>query len=59
MSVISHMKQHPRGFWFVFWGELAERSSYYGMRTLLALYLVTAEVLRSKASSNSKAPRAA
>jgi POT family proton-dependent oligopeptide transporter len=27
------------GFWFVFSGELAERASYYGMRTILALYL--------------------
>ena len=32
--------KHPTGFWFIFWGELAERASYYGMRTLLALYLV-------------------
>jgi POT family proton-dependent oligopeptide transporter len=40
MSFITRLKEHPRGFWFVFWGELAERSSYYGMRTLLALYLV-------------------
>lgn len=31
---------HPRGFKFIFWGELAERSSYYGMRGLLALFLV-------------------
>jgi proton-dependent oligopeptide transporter, POT family len=40
MSFITRLKEHPKGFWFVFWGELAERSSYYGMRTLLALYLV-------------------
>lgn len=32
--------RHPVGFWFVFWAELAERASYYGMRVLLALYLV-------------------
>src|SRR5947208_12381779 len=32
--------QHPMGFWFVFSGELAERASYYGMRTLLALYMI-------------------
>jgi POT family proton-dependent oligopeptide transporter len=32
--------QHPTGFWFVFAGELAERASYYGMRTLLALYMI-------------------
>src|SRR5262245_50778612 len=34
------MGQHPAGFWFVFFGELAERASYYGMRTLLALYMI-------------------
>lgn len=33
-------KQHPTGFWFVFFGELAERASYYGMRALLALYMI-------------------
>lgn len=32
--------RHPVGFWFVLWGELAERASFYGMRTLLALYVV-------------------
>jgi POT family proton-dependent oligopeptide transporter len=31
--------RHPVGFWFFFWGELAERSSYYGMRAILALYM--------------------
>src|SRR4029078_3699864 len=36
----SHIDRHPTGFWFVFWGELAERASYYGMRTLRRLYLV-------------------
>jgi POT family proton-dependent oligopeptide transporter len=38
-SALQRLKEHPRGFWFVFWGELAERSSFYGMRTLLAVYL--------------------
>jgi len=33
---------HPIGFWFFFWGEFAERASYYGMRTILTLYLTTA-----------------
>jgi POT family proton-dependent oligopeptide transporter len=32
---------HPPAFWFFFWGEFAERASYYGMRTLLPLYLTT------------------
>jgi POT family proton-dependent oligopeptide transporter len=39
MNAIARLRQHPTGFWFVFWGELAERASYYGMRTVLALYL--------------------
>jgi POT family proton-dependent oligopeptide transporter len=30
---------HPPGFWFFFWGEFAERSSYYGMRAILTLYM--------------------
>lgn len=33
------LRSHPIGFWFFFWGELAERSSYYGMRAILALYM--------------------
>jgi dipeptide/tripeptide permease len=33
---------HPIGFWFFFWGEFAERASYYGMRTILTLYLTAA-----------------
>ncbi len=31
---------HPKGFWFIFFGELAERSSFYGMKTLLTFYLI-------------------
>ena len=31
--------QHPIGFWFIFWGEFAERCSYYGMRAILATYI--------------------
>jgi POT family proton-dependent oligopeptide transporter len=40
-SFVQRLKDHPRGFWYVFWGELAERASFYGMRTILALYLTT------------------
>ncbi|PJA26707.1 MAG: hypothetical protein CO189_09785 [candidate division Zixibacteria bacterium CG_4_9_14_3_um_filter_46_8] len=32
--------RHPRGFWFVFWGELAERASFYGMKALLVMYMI-------------------
>ena len=38
-SALGRLRQHPTGFWFVFSGEAAERASYYGMRTVLALYL--------------------
>src|SRR3954462_13843968 len=44
MNAIARLKKHPTGFWYVFWGELAERASFYGMRTVLALYLL--DVLR-------------
>lgn len=40
MTLLASLAAHPRGFWFVFWGELAERASFYGMRTVLALYLL-------------------
>lgn len=30
---------HPIGFWFIFWGEFAERCSYYGMRAILGMYM--------------------
>jgi POT family proton-dependent oligopeptide transporter len=30
---------HPPALWFFFWGEFAERCSYYGMRAILFLYL--------------------
>lgn len=30
---------HPLGFWFIFWGEFAERCSYYGMRAILGMYM--------------------
>ncbi|HEV3119088.1 MAG TPA: hypothetical protein VGY58_18685, partial [Gemmataceae bacterium] len=32
---------HPVGFYFIFWGEFAERCSYYGMRAILPLYLAS------------------
>jgi POT family proton-dependent oligopeptide transporter len=32
---------HPPGFFFIFFGEMAERFSYYGMRAILPLYLTT------------------
>lgn len=40
-NLIARLHQQPTGFWFIFWGELAERGSFYGMRTILALYMTT------------------
>ena len=33
--------RHPTALWFFFWGEFAERCSYYGMRAILPLYLAS------------------
>src|SRR6516162_6166651 len=33
---------HPPAIWFFFWGEFAERSSYYGMRAILFMYMTMA-----------------
>lgn len=41
MNILSRVKEHPTGFWFIFWAEIAERTSLYGMRAVLALYLTT------------------
>src|SRR2546422_9198544 len=37
--LIGYFAGHPKGFWFFFWGEFAERCSYYGMRAILAKYM--------------------
>jgi POT family proton-dependent oligopeptide transporter len=37
--IVRFFKSHPTGFWFFFWGEFAERSSFYGMRAILSLYM--------------------
>ena len=36
---LAYLRRHPVGFWFIFWGELAERCAFYGVRTLLFVYL--------------------
>jgi POT family proton-dependent oligopeptide transporter len=35
------LKSHPIGFWFFFWGEFAERASFYGMKAILTLYMIS------------------
>ncbi len=39
LGFLESLKQHPKGFWFFFWGEFAERCSYYGMAAILARYM--------------------
>ena len=45
--------QHPKGLWVLFIAEMWERFSYYGMRALLVLYLIssTSEELASGAAN--------
>ena len=38
---LSVSTRHPAGFFFIFWGEFAERCSYYGMRAILPLYMTS------------------
>ena len=45
MSTIDHSKQkmllgHPTGLYTLFFAEMWERFSYYGMRALLVLYMI-------------------
>ena len=39
-SLLASLFNHPAGFWFIFWGEFAERCSYYGMRAILVSYMI-------------------
>lgn len=39
-ALLKPFAAHPIGFWFFFWGEFAERCSYYGMRAILLLYMI-------------------
>ncbi len=39
-GIAGWFQSHPVGFWFFFWGEFAERASFYGMRAILTLYMI-------------------
>jgi POT family proton-dependent oligopeptide transporter len=41
MGDITASTRHPVAMWFFFWGEFAERCSYYGMRAILPLYMTS------------------
>ena len=38
-SLVQTLINHPLGFWFIFWGELAERCSFYGMMAILPRFI--------------------
>ena len=44
-------KSHPRGLYVLFATEMWERFSYYGMRALLALYMLKALMMNKEMSS--------
>ncbi|MCH8858400.1 MAG: peptide MFS transporter [Proteobacteria bacterium] len=39
IPVFLQLRKHPRGLWVLFFAEMWERFSYYGMRTILIFYL--------------------
>ena len=39
--IIGNFNKHPKGLIFLFFAELWERFSYYGMRSILVLYLIS------------------
>ncbi len=39
IPVITQLRKHPRGLWVLFFAEMWERFSYYGMRGILVAYL--------------------
>ena len=41
LSLLAEIKNHPKGLLTLFLTELWERFSYYGMRAILVLYLVS------------------
>ena len=41
LNFFSELKKHPKGLFVLFFTELWERFSYYGMRSILVLYLIS------------------
>jgi len=41
IPVLSQLRRHPRGLFVLFFAEMWERFSYYGMRSLLIFYLTS------------------
>ncbi len=48
---INQQKKHPKGLWVLFGTEMWERFNFYGMRTLLTLFIVNALMISKEDSS--------
>ena len=52
MSELQTAKQsHPKGLWVLFGTEMWERFNFYGMRTILTLFIVNALMMSKEQSS--------
>ncbi len=51
MSTTAVKKGHPKGLWVLFGTEMWERFNFYGMRTLLTLFIVHALMISEEQSS--------
>ncbi len=51
MSQTATSQQHPKGLWVLFGTEMWERFNFYGMRTLLTLFIVNALAMSKEQSS--------
>ena len=51
MSTTATPQQHPKGLWVLFGTEMWERFNFYGMRTLLTLFIVHALAMSKEQSS--------
>jgi proton-dependent oligopeptide transporter, POT family len=52
MQDLTEQKGHPRGLYLLFFTEMWERFSYYGMRAIFILFLTKAILLNSQQASN-------
>ena len=51
MSEQAVKQQHPKGLWVLFGTEMWERFNFYGMRTILTLFIVNALMMSEEQSS--------
>lgn len=51
MNQATNQKGHPKGLWVLFGTEMWERFNFYGMRTLLTLFIVNALLISKEQSS--------